>query len=94
MWDGASENKISIQGHGGGVNSVAWSPDGSRLAVGLEDGAVRVWSDFRMPSDGSDWLHTGFLVELYQGGGIYKRRALDAAIAQDDATMKRIDTNS
>lgn len=33
----------ALAGHNGRVNSVAWSPDGTRLASGSDDGAVCVW---------------------------------------------------
>ncbi|RYO77156.1 hypothetical protein DL764_010237 [Monosporascus ibericus] len=33
----------TLTGHGGGVNSVAFSGDGSRLASGSTDGTVKVW---------------------------------------------------
>jgi WD40 repeat protein len=29
--------------HGGAVNAVAFSPDGSRVATGSDDGSARVW---------------------------------------------------
>ncbi len=32
-----------LTGHPGGVGSVAWSPDGTRLLTGDDDGTVRVW---------------------------------------------------
>jgi WD40 repeat protein len=35
---------LSLSGHGGSVESVAWSPDGKRLATGSDDGTVKVWA--------------------------------------------------
>jgi hypothetical protein len=34
---------LTLDGHTGGVNCVAWSPDGQRLVSGGKDGAVIVW---------------------------------------------------
>jgi WD40 repeat protein/serine/threonine protein kinase len=34
---------LTLEGHGGLVRSVVFSPDGKRLATGSEDGRVRVW---------------------------------------------------
>ena len=34
---------MRLEGHSGGVRSVAWSPSGERLASGSDDKAVLVW---------------------------------------------------
>jgi WD40 repeat protein/serine/threonine protein kinase len=34
---------LTLRGHTGGVNSVAWSQDGTRLASAGQDGTVKVW---------------------------------------------------
>jgi WD40 repeat protein/serine/threonine protein kinase len=36
-------DRLTLRGHAGGVMSVAWSPDGTRLASGSNDGTVKVW---------------------------------------------------
>ena len=39
----AGEIKSSLSGHSGWVCSVAWSPDGTKLASGSNDETVRIW---------------------------------------------------
>src|SRR5262249_47321758 len=38
-------------GHGGPVNTVAWSPDGKRLASGSDDTTVLVWDTSRLKAE-------------------------------------------
>jgi WD40 repeat protein len=44
LWDAATLEKVrTLNGHQAVVRAVAFSPDGSRLAFGSDDGAVCVW---------------------------------------------------
>jgi WD40 repeat protein len=44
IWDaGTGAGLAALEGHTDHVKTVAWSPDGSRLAMGGADGTVRVW---------------------------------------------------
>ena len=44
MWDAASgQELLTLRGHSGLVHSVAWSPDGKRLATASEDNTAKVW---------------------------------------------------
>jgi WD40 repeat protein/serine/threonine protein kinase/tetratricopeptide (TPR) repeat protein len=44
VFDAASGNEtLTLRGHTNPVGSVAWSPDGTRLASGGQDAMVRVW---------------------------------------------------
>lgn len=40
----ASHVRLTLSGHNSGVTSVAWSPDGKRLASGSWDKTVKVWN--------------------------------------------------
>jgi WD40 repeat protein len=41
---GNERELLSLEGHSEAVWSVAWSPDGARLATASDDGAVKVWN--------------------------------------------------
>ena len=44
VWDAATgQETLTLKEHTGGVTSVAFSPDGQRLAAACLDGTVKVW---------------------------------------------------
>jgi WD40 repeat protein/tetratricopeptide (TPR) repeat protein len=45
FWDVVKgQELLTLRGHEGGINSVAWSPDGQVLASGSGDNSVRIWN--------------------------------------------------
>jgi WD40 repeat protein len=52
-----------LTGHAGGVGAVAWSPDGTRVLTGGDDGTVRVW-------DATHGLPVGFTIVTLPGSEI------------------------
>ena len=44
VWDTATGQKVqTFKGHFGPVHTIAFSPDGTRLATGSPDGTLRLW---------------------------------------------------
>jgi tetratricopeptide (TPR) repeat protein len=44
VWDATTGREaLALKGHGGPMRSVAWTPDGARLATGSDDTTARVW---------------------------------------------------
>jgi len=44
VWDAASGAEVlTMQGHAAKIRTIAWSPDGRRLASGSEDHCVKIW---------------------------------------------------
>jgi WD40 repeat protein len=43
IWDLSGREIISMGGHQGGIEAVAFSPDGTRLLTGSEDGNIKLW---------------------------------------------------
>ena len=49
VWDASSGNILhTYTGHTDGVYTVAWSPDGKRLASSSDDTTVQVWDASRL----------------------------------------------
>ena len=55
VWDTSSGSRVAVlRGHGLGVASAAWSPEGSRLVTGSGDGVTRVWDVALLLSDSQE----------------------------------------
>ena len=49
LWDVTSGECLqTLEGHSGGVNSVSFSPDCSKIASGSHDRTIKIWEDCRM----------------------------------------------
>ena len=44
LWDSTGKLKLTLTGHEGNITSATFSPDGTRLATGSEDGTVKIWN--------------------------------------------------
>jgi WD40 repeat protein/tRNA A-37 threonylcarbamoyl transferase component Bud32 len=84
VWDALkAEVLLVLKGHKGRVRSVAYSPDGSRLVTGSDDGTVKVWD----AQNGNELLtlkgHTAGVKEVaFSSDG--------AAIISKDATTVKV----
>ena len=98
MWDAAGGRELlTLRGHTGVVGSVSWSPDGTRLATGSEDGTAKVWD----AAGGRELLtlkgHTGAVVpvswspdgtRLATGSADSTAKVWDAAGGRELLTLK------
>lgn len=75
--------RLRLEGHSGGVWSVAFSPQGDRIVSGGTDGTLRLWPGGRWP----DWLYTCSLRLLRHHrltqAGAFKENDMDDAIESD-----------
>jgi len=69
-----------LRGHDASVDSIAWSPDGTKLISGSRDGTIRVWVAPTLAPPSSDEVRTSL------------ERVTTAQIARDDRPATPADT--
>jgi len=44
LWNSTGQLKLTLTGHKGNITAATFSPDGTQLATGSEDGTVKIWN--------------------------------------------------
>ena len=64
IWDLVNQQRTALMDLPSGVLTLAYSPDGSRLAAGLRDGTVRFWNTADYSEIAADYKHPGAISQL------------------------------
>ena len=73
------QNLATLQGHGESINSVAISPDGTKLASGSDDRTIRLWE-----------LPTGRALDTFSEENLNELQTDDAVDTKTERTMTRV----
>ena len=83
LWDIRQRNQVAtLEGHAAPVHSVAFSPDGSRLASASRDGAIFLWDVITRRKVGSLIGHTARVnqVKFFPDGKTLVSASVDGTI--------------